>query len=104
MVNLYRRFMAAIRECGVVTLVPTKTRIGVKTRMTFAAVVLRKQWLDAHIILSQRAEGALFRRVESLTTTSHVHHFRITSPDQINDELRTWLREAYKVGRQEHLG
>jgi hypothetical protein len=71
--------------------------------MTFAAVVPKKQWLDAHIILAQRAEGAPFRRVESLTPRCHVHHFRITSADQINDDLRMWLSEAYKVGRQELL-
>jgi hypothetical protein len=71
--------------------------------MTFAAVVVRKQWLDAHIILSRRADGGPFRRVESLTPTSHVHHIRITSPDQINEEFRALLRDAYKVGRQEHL-
>jgi len=33
-----------------------------------------------------------------------LHAFRLTSPDEIDDEFAGWLAEAYAVGEQRHLG
>jgi hypothetical protein len=33
-----------------------------------------------------------------------LHVFRLASVDEIDDEVRGWLREAYAVGEQRHLG
>ena len=30
--------------------------------------------------------------------------FHVRSPGDLDDEVRGWLREAYRVGIQEHLG
>ena len=32
-----------------------------------------------------------------------VHHFRITTPDQLDADFDGWLREAYAVGAGEHV-
>lgn len=29
--------------------------------------------------------------------------FYLSSPDDLDEELREWLREAYRLGRQDHL-
>jgi hypothetical protein len=31
-----------------------------------------------------------------------VHHFRISSPDQLDDEFAGWIREPYAVGEGKH--
>jgi hypothetical protein len=31
------------------------------------------------------------------------HTFRVASPEELDDEVLGWLREAYKVGKQQHL-
>lgn len=101
--ELFHRFAALVQRCGPVTLVPTKTRIGFKVRMTFAAVSLRRDRLDAHVILARRIDDPRFWQVVSLGPSSHQHRFRIASTRELDDHVLGWLREAYAVGRQEHL-
>jgi hypothetical protein len=101
--ELFGRFVELVERCGHVTLAPTTTRIGFKVRMTFAAVSLRRDRLDAHVILARRLEDPRFVEVVSLGPRSHQHRFRIASPDELDDQVLGWLSEAYAVGRQEHL-
>jgi Domain of unknown function (DUF5655) len=100
---LYRHVVAAVRRLGPVRVLPEKTRIAFQVRMSFAQVTPRRHWLDGHIILARRVEHPRFRRVETFSPRNHLHAFRLTSPDEIDDEFRAWLAEAYRVGRQEHL-
>lgn len=98
-IALYHRFAEAIHEIGPVIIAPTKTRIGFQVRMIFAAVnALTKNYLRAHVVLARRLDSPRFIRIEG-----HVHHFRISSVEEIDDEVVSWLKEAYSVGKQEHL-
>jgi hypothetical protein len=72
--------------------------------MIFAAVnQLGDRGLDAHVVVTRRLDSPRFRRIEALTPRCYVHHFRITSPDQLDGEVLAWLREAYLVGEQKHI-
>lgn len=103
-VALYNRLVELVQSCGPVMIAPAKTRIGFQVRMIFAAVNrLTDQHMDVHIVLTRRLENPRFRRIESLTPTSHVHHFRISTLDQLDEEVLSWLKEAYAVGEQKHL-
>ena len=78
---------------------PAKTRVGLQSRIIFAAVNgLCVRGLDAHVVRSRRLECPGFRRIEMLSPTSHVHNSRISSPLELDDEVRAWLCEAYSVG------
>jgi Domain of unknown function (DUF5655) len=100
---LVRRFVALVEQCGPVDVVATKTRIGFKVRMTFAALMPKRRWVDAHVVLARRREGERFRRIDTFGPRSHVHAFRLVEPGDLDAEVLDWLREAYAVGRQEHL-
>jgi hypothetical protein len=103
--DLYRGFVAKVEECGPVIVVPAKTRIGFQVRMIFAAVNgFTKRGFTAHVVLARRLESPRFTRIESLSPRNHVHHFRINDPSQLDEELGAWLREAYAVGEQRHIG
>ena len=97
------RVIACARECGEVTVLPEKTRIALAARMSFAAVVLRRRWLDGHVVLARRREDGRFRKIESFSPRNHVHQFRLWSPGEVDETVRSWLEEAYDVGRQRHL-
>jgi Domain of unknown function (DUF5655) len=101
--SLYRKFVKLVRRCGPVILVPNKTRIGFQVRMAFADVLLKKNWLDAYVILARRLENPRFTKIETLSPRNHIHYFRIHSLDDVDAEMLSWLGEAYRVGRQEHL-
>jgi Domain of unknown function (DUF5655) len=102
-IETYHALEAAARVNGPVVVVPEKTRIAFQVRMSFAAVTLRRRWVDVHVVLARRLESARFRRIESFSTHNHVHEFRLEGPDEVDDEVALWLAEAYRVGRQEHL-
>ncbi len=82
---------------------PKKTRIAFQVRMSFAAATLKRQWMDGHLVLARRLESPRFRRIETLSPRNYVHSFRLICLDDLNEEVITWLAEAYQVGKQHHL-
>lgn len=101
--EIYEAFLAMLEEQGPVTVLPEKTRIAFQTRMSFAQLTVRRNWVLGHFVLARRAEDPLFTRVETISPRNHVHHFRLDSPGEVA-ALRGFAREACAVGRQEHLG
>ena len=93
----------AVLDCGPVIVLPEKTRIAFQVRMSFAQVSPRRNWLDGHLVLARRLPHPRFRRIDTISPRNHVHHFRLTTPREIDAEFRRWLAEAYAVGAQEHL-
>lgn len=103
-ISLYETFSALVHNCGPVLIAPAKTRIGFQVRMIFAAVnKLSDQGLEAHVVLTRRVESPRFKRIDTMTSRCYVHHFRIESLSDLDEEVKSWLREAYQVGTQEHL-
>ena len=103
-VALFEGFSALVHECGPVQVAPAKTRIGFQVRMIFAAVnKLSDQALEAHVVLTRRLQAPRFTRIETMTSRCYVHHFRVESLSELDDEVRSWLTEAYQVGTQKHL-
>jgi hypothetical protein len=103
-IALYERFEALARECGPLKIAPAGTRIGFQVRMIYAAVnKLSDRGLDAHVVLTRRLESPRFHRIEMMTPQCYVHHFRVESLGELDEEVERWLQEAYRVGTQEHL-
>jgi Domain of unknown function (DUF5655) len=102
-VGLFERFRELVERCGPVEVVPEQTRIAFHVRMSFAVVMLRRAWLDGHVVLARRYEHPRFRRIDSISPRNHVHHFRIAALDELDDEVAAWIAEAYRVGEQRHL-
>ena len=62
-----------------------------------------RRWLDVSFWLPRRVESPRLRKVETLTPYTHIHSVRLTSAQEIDDQLTDWLRQAYEVGCQQHL-
>ncbi len=102
-VALFRAFVRLVRRCGPVLVIPEKTRIAFQARMSFAAVALKREQMVGHVILSRRLENPRFTKIESISPRNHIHSFAFRSPEELDDEVLSWLREAYRVGMQHHL-
>jgi hypothetical protein len=100
--SIYDAFLAMLEEIGPVTVLPEKTRIAFQTRMSFAQLTVRRRWVLGHFVLARRVGDPLFTKVESLSPRNHVHAFRLRDPGEVG-LLRVHAREAFAVGRQEHL-
>ena len=81
---------------------PEKTRIALYVRMSFAAFMPRRKWLNGHLVLARIIDSPRFTRIETLSPRNVVHAFRLTSPADVDTEFVAWLTESYRVGTQEH--
>jgi hypothetical protein len=101
--DTFERILAVVRAAGPVTVLAEKTRIALHVRMSFAALTPRRHWLGGHLVLARRVDSPRFTRVETYSPRNILHAFRLTTPDEVDDEFAAWLGEAYRVGRQEHI-
>ena len=46
--------LACVRAIGPVQVLPEKTRIALQVRMSFAAFMPRRDWLNGHLVLARR--------------------------------------------------
>jgi hypothetical protein len=95
--------LVAIRLLGPVTVLPEKSRIALQVRMSFAALMPCRRWLDGHLVLARPVDSTRFRVVQTYSPRNVVHTFRLHGPDEVDAEFTGWLAEAYWVGEQRHL-
>ena len=95
--------LGVVRALGPVEVLPEKTRIALHLRMSFAAFMPRRRWLDGHLVLPRSVPGNRFHRVEVYSPRNVLHAFRLSGPDDVDTDFAGWLGEAYDVGRQLHL-
>jgi hypothetical protein len=101
--RLYRKFAALVRRCGPVMISPNKTRIAFMARMRFAGCRMTRDTLHVGFLLNRRLRNRRIRCVEYIPPYYYVHHLPVRTPGELDRELLGWLREAYKMGQQEHL-
>ena len=73
-------------------------------RVRFAGVVrLRKFGLVCGFWLKRRIDSPRFTKMEHLGRNDWTYQFVLRNENELDDEVRDWIREAYDVGRQTHL-
>jgi hypothetical protein len=102
-VALFREFAKLVKRCGPVRVVPEKMRIAFQVRMSFAAVSLRRDRIVGHVVLARCLENSRFTKIEYISPRNHVHSFCFYSREELDREVLSWVREAYRVGQQRHL-
>ena len=102
--DVVRRIFDVLRtEVEPVAVLPERTRIAFHLRMSFAALVPRRHWLDGHLVLAREAAHPRFRRVEVSSRRNVLHAFRLSAVADVDDAFLALLREARDVGEQRHL-
>jgi len=99
----FEAILAAVRRLGPVTVLPEKSRIALQVRMSFAALMPRRRWLDGHLVLARPVDSTRFRSVQAYSPRNLVHTFRLHGRNEVDAEFTGWLAEAYWVGEQRHL-
>jgi hypothetical protein len=103
-VALYQAFIAVVEQCGPFSYSPTKTAITLKgQRRGFAGVTLKRQWISGYLDLQREVTDDRILDVAPYTKRLFVHHFRISSIDQIDEQFCGWAQEAYAVGDGAHM-
>ena len=101
--EVFDAIVASTSALGPFDILPEKTRIAFHARMSFAAFSVRRHFLDGHVVLARQLSLPRFRRVEVYSRSNVLHAFRLARPEEVDDEVKGWLAEAYDVGQQRHL-
>jgi Domain of unknown function (DUF5655) len=103
-VALYRRFVEIIDSFGPYEVTVAKTTITFKgPRRGFAGARPTAQGVTAYMDLQRPVSHRCIHHVAPYTKRLFVHHLRITSSADFDDELIGYLREAYEVGEGAHI-
>jgi hypothetical protein len=101
--RLFRRLRAIVRTAGPVTVYAQKTRIVFQARVRFGGCVTHEEWLDAGLWLARRATHRTLLRIDQPIPGCFVHTFRLRALTDLDAALAKLVKEAYAVGRREHL-
>lgn len=99
----YERVVAVARAAGPVEVLAEKTRIALHARMSFAAFMPRRRWLDGHLVLAREAAHPRIRRVQVFSPRNVLHAFRLDGPDDVDAAFAALVAESFEVGVQRHL-
>src|SRR5256712_2305840 len=103
-VRLYEKFVRLVEACGPVVYAVSKTAITFKgMRRGFAGAKPTDRSLDGYLDLQRRVSDPRIRRADPYTKRLFVHHFRVTTSDELDEEFARWVRESYEVGQGGHL-
>lgn len=100
-VRLYRYVHDLVRHIGAVTVDPQGRGISFQVRARSIGVTPRASWVDLTLWLKGGQTHPRMRKVDDYGSLGRVLHFRLTSEDDLDADLRRLLKAAYKVGAQE---
>lgn len=103
--ELFDRFEELIAACGPYEVAPAKTRVAFMGRVRFAGVTaVSERGITIAFGLPRALRSRRIRKTEEPAPGWHVHWMRVTSPEELDDEVLRWLRESYgQMGMQERL-
>ena len=94
---LYSKLLAAVRKLGPVTEDPKKTSIHLNRKSALVGVYVRK----AHLVLTLKSDRAIdsprIHKSEQVSASRFHHELKLSSPGEIDKELRSWLKIAYDL-------
>jgi uncharacterized protein DUF5655 len=69
--------------------------VFLKAQRKLAEVRPKSKWLELSLYLPRSVEHPRVARSMQLSTTRTVHFFKLFTVDDVDDDLRQWLTEAY---------
>ena len=96
----------AVAEMGKTTVVVSKSQVAFRRRRGFAYVWRPGQYVRSDvpavlsIALSHEVASSRWKEVVHPSPRTWMHHLELRTTAEVDDEVRTWLREAYdEAGR-----
>lgn len=95
----YDRLIAALHEFGEVNEVAKKTSILLEKKMEFAGVHPGKGFFNLEFRTIHPLESPRIIKSEQLSERRFEHRIKIVQPDDIDDQLLKWLKDAYETSK-----
>jgi hypothetical protein len=94
---VYDRLLAVLREIGPVEEDPKKTSIHLVRSSALAGVEVRKDYILLNIKSDHPLESPRIPKSERLSAKRFHQKVRLSSPQEVDAELKGWLRDAYDL-------
>ena len=95
--TLARRYVEILRGLGDVQVIPQKTRLVCVARVRFAGLTPRAHGFVAGFALRRKLRAARIMKIIDYGPNWLSHQVWIDSEADLDDELRSWLRESHDV-------
>lgn len=99
---LFERVREAVESIGEATVRATSSQVAFRRRIAFAWVWIPGRHLHGEVALlvlsvglRRRDESSRWKEVVEPHPGRFTHHIELHAPDDIDDEVVGWLREAY---------
>jgi uncharacterized protein DUF5655 len=93
--SIYDRLLELLEQFGPISEEPKKTSIHLVNATALAGVATRKDSLILTLKSDRKLDSPRIFRSEQTSARRFHHEIKLNSPDEVDEELAGWLREAY---------
>ena len=93
--TLYDQLLSILQTFGPVAEDPKKTSIHLNRKSALAGVETRRDYLLLNIKSDHQITSPRIEKAEQISAKRFHHKVRISSPKDLDEELKSWLKEAY---------
>jgi hypothetical protein len=94
---IYYRVIAALGKIGAVRQEPKKTSIHLVRSSALAGAEVRKDYILLNIKADHRIQSPRVVKGEQLSARRFHHEVKLSSPKEVDRELRKWLQDAHEL-------
>ena len=103
-VELFWYFLREYEKLGPITRHPVKTRVALMVDVRFPAINrMGKDFIEGHLWLKEKVDHPIVYKIDHLGRDDYIHRFRIRDESDIDDEFRSLMKMAYRIGQREHI-
>ena len=95
---IYTRLLEVMRTLGPVKEEPKKTSIHLVRNAGFAGVHPRKSYLYLNLRTDYPIDNPRIIKTEQVSKNRFHNELKLNSPDEVDEELIGWLKDAYTLG------
>jgi hypothetical protein len=92
---LYDQLVSLLQTFGPIQEDPKKTSIHLNRKSALAGVETRRDSLLLNLKADHEIKSSRVEKSEQISAKRFHHKVRISSPSDFDEELKTWLKEAY---------
>ena len=96
--SIYHRLLEVLRTLGPFQEEPKKTSIHLVRTVGFAGIHPRKSYLILNLRTDYPIDSPRILKSEQVSKNRFHNEVKLASPDEIDEELLRWLKDAYSLG------
>ena len=94
---IYSRLLEVLHSFGPFREEPKKTSIHLVNTSGFAGIHPRRSFLYLNLRMDRPLESKRIAKSEQVSKNRYYNEIKIIAPDEVDDELIGWLKEAYRL-------